>query len=835
MKQVGVIIILFFMSQILFAQQTITGTVKNKQGEALIGANVFIKQLNKGIATDSKGSFSFTGLSFNNYSFVVSYIGYKSLEKQITKDNLHNIEFILEFDNFLSEDVIVTATRAGDKTPMAITNMGIKEIENNNSGGDVPYLLSTVPSLVETSESGIGVGFTSMRIRGIDPTRINVTINGIPYNDSESQGVYWVNLPDFASSVQDIQIQRGVGTSTNGAGAFGATVNLRTKMVHHDAYAQLNSSYGSFNTFKTNIQVGTGLINNHISFDARLSKVQTDGYIDYSFSNHESYFVSGTYYSEKTLIKANVFRGDERTGISWWGIPEDLLETDRTYNPAGQYTDLAGNEKYYEDQTDNYIQTHYQLLLSHEISKNLNLNFALHYTKGKGYYEQYKESDDLEDYNLPNITIGDTVMYIGNNELIFPDSTISSSDIIRRKWMDNDFYGFTYSINYSLKKVDLTFGGAWNKYDGDHYGTIIWSEFGSDMSKDHEWYHNNGTKTDFNIYGKLNYNILSDLYLFGDVQYRTVSYKMSGIDDDLKELALSESYNFINPKVGIFYDINTNLSSYLSLAVANREPTRSDFKEAMGDESAMPKPETLYDFELGGNYKTRNYFLSINLYYMKYKDQLVNTGQLSSVGYAIQTNVDDSYRLGIEIMSSYKINNKLRWDANATLSSNKIKNYIEYSDYTDTTGTNSDKDPEYLGNLPRNLGTTNISYSPEIVFTNIISIKPVKQVEISLISKYVGKQYFDNTSDNNRMLDPYFINNLKLSYTPSAKFAKQINFYVQVNNLFNVEYASNAYGGNYYYGVADPAKYKTQGQEGSWAYYYPQAGINILGGISIKL
>lgn len=841
MKRIGVIIILFFMSQILFAQQKITGTVKNKLGESLIGANVFIKELNKGTATDVNGSFNFSNIKSNNYTFVISFIGYKSLEKQITKDNLSSIEFILELDNFLSEEVIVTATRAGDKTPMAITNMDINEIEKNNTGGDVPYLLSTIPSLVETSESGIGVGYTSMRIRGIDPTRINVTINGIPYNDSESQGVYWVNLPDFASSVQDIQIQRGVGTSTNGAGAFGATVNLRTKMVHHDAYTELNSAYGSFNTFKTNIQLGTGLINEHISFDARLSKVQTDGYIDYSFSNHESFFASGTYYSDKTLVKANVFRGKERTGISWWGVPEELLETDRTYNPAGQYTDLAGNEKYYEDQTDNYIQTHYQLLLSHEFSKNLNLNFALHYTKGKGYYEQYKDDEQFKFYDLPDISLGDTILYIGSQELVYPDSIISTSDIIRRKWLDNDFYGFTYSLNYTKDKVDLTIGGAWNKYDGDHYGTIVWSEIGNYYAKDQKWYDNNSIKTDFNVFAKLNYQLFSKLYLYGDIQYRTISYKMKGSDEynetngEFDILDESHNYNFINPKLGIFYDLNKNFSSYFSFAIANREPTRSDFKNAIGDKTSTPKPETLYDFELGGNFKTSNYLLSVNLYYMKYKDQLVNTGQLSSVGYAIQTNVDNSYRAGIEIMSSYKLNNLLKWDVNLTLSSNKINNFIEYSSYTDTTGTNSDDDPVYLGNLPRNLGTTNISYSPEIVGTNIISIKPFKQFEINLISKYVGKQYFDNTSDENRMLDPYFINNLKLSFTPTVKFAKQINFYVQINNLFNVEYESNAYGGNYYYGVADPAKYKKQGQEGSWAYYYPQAGINILGGISIKL
>ncbi len=825
MRKTGIIIFLIAFTQSIVAQ-TITGIVKNAEGEPLIGANILIKETFKGTSTNWKGQFSFSKIKPDNYTFKVSFVGYKTLEKEVSKDHLRNIEFILQPATILSQEVIVTATRAGDKTPMAITNLDQGIIEKNNTGSDVPYLLSTTPSLVETSESGIGIGYTSMRIRGIDPTRINVTINGIPYNDSESQGVYWVNLPDIASSVQDIQIQRGVGSSTNGSGAFGASVNLRTKSVHTDPYAEINGSYGSFNTSKSNIQVGTGLIKDKFSFDARLSKVQTDGYIDYSFSDHESFFVSGTYYTEKTLIKANVFRGQERTGISWWGVPDYMLETDRTYNPAGEYTDMDGNTRYYEDQTDNYIQTHYQLLLSHEINPGLDLNFALHYTKGDGYYEQYKDSDEFSDYNLPNIMLETDQLTIGSRTFSFPDSIISNSDIIRRKWMDNHFYGFTYSLNYNKDQLNLKLGGAWNKYDGDHFGTILWSEFGN-VEKDYEWYNNNGTKTDFNFFGKITYTLLSNLYLYGDVQYRNISYEMTGLDDDFKDLTQDHNYNFINPKVGIFFDINKKLSTYFSFAVANREPTRSDFKNAIGDEAAMPTHETLNDFELGGNYKTPNYSLSVNLYYMKYKNQLVNTGELSSVGYAIQTNVDDSYRAGIEIMSNYKLNHFLNWQLNLTFSSNKINNFVEYSDYSDTSWT-------YIGNLPRELGTTNISYSPEFIGSNILSVKPFTQVEISLISKYVGKQYFDNTSDENRKLDPYFINNLKLFYTPEVKFAKQLAFFVQVNNLFDVEYESNAYGGNWYEGVENPANYLGEGQEGSWAYYYPQAGIHFLAGVTLQ-
>ncbi len=827
MKKISVLILLIVLTQSLFSQEIISGVVKNENGEPLIGANVVIKETFNGTATNSKGEFSFSKIKTDDYTFKVSFLGYSTLEKQIKKEDLQNIEFVLELSSILSEEVIVTATRAGDKAPMAVTNLDKDIIEKSNTSGDIPFLLSTIPSLVETSEAGIGIGYTGMRIRGIDATRINVTINGIPYNDSESQGVFWVNLPDIASSVQDIQIQRGVGTSTNGAGAFGATVNLRTESIIKDAYAEINSSFGSFNTFKNNVQIGSGLINDHFSFDARLSKVQTDGFIDYSSSDHESFFVSGTYYTDKTLIKANVFRGKERTGISWWGVPDYILDENRTYNPAGEYTDLDGNTQYYKDQTDNYTQTHYQLLFSNELNKNLNLNFALHYTRGKGYYEQYKESDAFANYGFPNIELGDSVMFIGTHRLVFPDSTISNSDIIRRKWLDNHFYGFTYSLNYKKDKIDLIFGGAWNKYDGDHYGTVLWSEFGNDFVKDYEWYNNNGTKTDFNAFGKITYTLFSKLHLYGDIQYRNVFYEMTGLDDDFKDLTNSEDYNFINPKFGLFYDIDDQFSGYFSFAVANREPTRSDFKNAIGDETAMPKHETLFDYELGGNFRTSNYLLSLNFYYMDYKDQLVNTGQLSNVGYTIQTNVDESYRAGVEIMSRFKLNKFFDWQLNLTFSRNKIKNFIEYSNY-------SDEFWNSLGNLPRELGTTDISYSPEFVGSNIFTFQPIKQIELSLISKYVGEQYFDNTSDENRKLDAYFINNLKLFYTPKVKFAKHLGFFVRVNNLFDVEYESNAYGGNWYEGVQNPENYLIEGQEGSWAYYYPQAGIHFLGGITIK-
>ncbi|MDA3954989.1 MAG: TonB-dependent receptor [Bacteroidales bacterium] len=826
MKRIGIIILLIVLSSSLFAQEIIKGFVKNENEEHLIGANIIIKEAQKGTATNSNGEFNFSKIASGDYTFIISFIGFETLERKVTVPVSTELVFILKRFSILSDDVIVSATRAGETSPMAYSNISKEVIKKNNTGNDIPYILSLTPSLVETSEAGIGIGYTSMRIRGVDPTRINVTINGIPLNDPESHAVYWVNLPDIASSVQDIQIQRGVGTSTNGSGAFGASINLRTNSINLDPYTELNSTYGSFNTYKNSVKIGSGLIKDKFSFDGRFSNVQSDGYVDYSSSKHESFFFSGTYYKNKTLIKANIFRGKERTGISWWGIPKETLETDRTYNPAGEYVDFDGNTKYYKDQTDNYTQTHYQLIFSNELNKNLNLNVALHYTKGNGYYEQYKESDAFSSYNLPNIFLNDSILTIGSRTLIFPDSTISNSDIIRRKWLNNDFYGLTYSVIYNKNNINTTIGGAWNKYDGDHFGTILWSEFGNNLEKDYEWYNNNGTKTDFNIFWKINYTILSKLHVYGDLQYRNVQYKMTGFDDDFKNLEQTHNYNFFNPKAGLFFDIDKHFDTYFSIAVANREPTRSDYKNAIGDAKATPKHETLYDFELGGNYRSENLFMSANLYYMMYDNQLVNTGKKSSVGYDIQDNVDDSYRTGIELVSNFKINKFISWQVNLTLSSNKINDFVEYSDY-------SSSDWTYLGNLPRNLGKTDISYSPEIIGSNVITINPFKQFELSIISKYVGKQYFDNTSDKNRMLDPYFVNNLRLNFSPEVSFAKHLGIYLQINNILNTKYVSNAYGGNWYENANGYNDY-LNADEGSWAAYYPQAGINILGGISIK-
>ncbi|MEA3316817.1 MAG: TonB-dependent receptor [Bacteroidota bacterium] len=825
MKRLFSLFIILFFAVSANAQFSINGCVKNNKNEALIGANIFIEKISKGVSTNSEGEYVINNIPKGEYKVIATYMGYKTETKKVNLTSDLVFDFILETETIFADEVIVSATRASEKSPMAYASIDKNSLNEAEKTQDIPYILSLMPSIVQTSEAGTGIGYTNLRIRGSDPTRINVTINSIPLNDSESQGVYWVNMPDFVSSVDNIQIQRGVGSSTNGAGAFGGSINFKSESINEEAYAEISSVGGSFNTLKNNIKIGTGLINNNFCFDARLSKVNTDGYIDHAFSDHRSFFLSGTYYTDNTLVKTNIIRGEQRTGITWWGVPEDKLDNDRTYNPAGQYTDMFGNEKYYEDQTDNYIQTHYQLLLSHEVSSSLNLNAAIHYTKGDGYYEQYKDDDDFADYNLPAIQLSDSILTIGNRTMIFPDSTITSSDIIRSKMMDNYFYGFTYSLNYTKEKFDVVFGGAWNRYDGDHFGKILWSEYVSNNVKDYEWYNNNGLKTDYNAFTKINFRPFDGLNIYGDFQYRGINYKMTGIDDNFENLEQEHDYNFINPKAGVYYDFNKTVSSYLSFSVANREPTRSDLKNAVRDNSAIPESETLYDFELGTNLKYANAIFKANIYYMMYDNQLVSTGEKSNVGYDIKTNVDKSYRAGIELIGGIKLSEKIDWNLNLTLSQNKIKDFIEYADYYDENWSD-------LGHLSRNLGETDISYSPNIIGASNIKVEPIKNLNINFISKYVGKQYFDNTSSEDRMLDAYFVNNLNINYSIESKFAKKISFNLAVNNIFDLEYSNNAYGGNWYENAPATGSY-LDAEEKTWAYYFPQAGINFLAGVSV--
>ncbi|MCB2194956.1 MAG: TonB-dependent receptor [Bacteroidetes bacterium] len=812
MKTTGILILCMVIAQSVLSQ-TITGIVKNEQGEPLIGANVLIKETYKGTATNTKGEFSFSRIKPDNYTIEVSFLGYETKEKEVSKENLKNIEFILEPSSILSEEVIVTATRAKENDPISFTNIGNKEIKENNFGQDIPYLLSATPSVVSTSDAGTGIGYTYFRIRGTDLNRINITVNGVPINDSESHGVWFVNMPDFLSSVENIQVQRGVGTSSNGAAAFGATLNLQTKNFSKKAYAEINSFAGSYNTFKNSANFGTGLIDGKFSFDGRVSKITSDGFIDRAESDLESIYLSGAYYTGKSILKANIISGKEKTYQAWNGVPKVRLEDD--YEGMQRYLDhwLIDQEEYdhmlnsdsrtynlytYDNETDNYKQDHYQLFYSYEINPALHLNTALHYTRGRGYYEQYKKDKDFADYQLDDVTIGGL--------------TISSTDLVQQKWLDNHFYGGVFSIDYKEDEINLTIGGGWNQYLGDHFGEVIWAEYASNGDMRYRWYENNGNKMDFNFYTKLNYLLFNKLNTFIDLQYRYIDYSIDGIDDDLRNITQNHIFNFFNPKFGLFYEISDAHSSYLTFGIANREPNRSNYTDA-DPGKPLPSAETLYNLELGYEFSATKMYLSSNIYYMYYQDQLVLTGEINDVGSAIMTNVDQSYRLGLEINGGAQLTKKLDINANATFSRNKIQDFTEYVDNWDT-------GVQYENNL----GETDLSFSPNIIANGNISYKAFKGFKVEFISKYVGKQYIDNTSSTERSIDPYFVNDLKLTYKIKTETIKEIGINLLVNNIFNHEYESNAWVYRYILG----------GEEYLMDGFYPQAGINFLGGITLK-
>ena len=683
-------------------------------------------------------------------------------------------------------EVVVRSTRANQKTGMAFTNVYQKEIRKQNLGQDLPFLLNQLPSVVVSSDAGAGVGYTGIRIRGSDPTRINVTLNGVPYNDAESQGTFWVNMPDFASSVQSIQVQRGVGTSTNGAGAFGASLNINTLGYEQEAFGETNLTYGSFNTIKANVLASTGLLNNHFVVDARLSKLSSDGYIDRASSNLKSFYVSGGYYNKESFVRLNIFSGKELTYQAWEGVPESLLTTNRTYNP---YT--------YHNQVDDYQQDNYQLIASLKLGKNWTFNPIVHYTKGRGFYEQFRADDKLASYKLPDVVIG--------------GETIKRTDLVRRKWLDNDFYGFTYSLDYqSQKKFSANIGGAWNKYDGDHFGEVIWTKFASTPSNQYRWYESNSIKTDFNIFGKVFYQFTDKFNLFGDLQYRTVGYDLKGTADKLQTITQTSTYHFFNPKFGLNYQLSTAASVYGSYAVGNKEPNRTDFI----DNTKAPLAEHLEDIEAGYRWANQKLSFDANFYYMNYRNQLVLTGQVNGVGEAIRVNVPKSYRAGIELSAGWKFASKWRVNANATFSQNKINNFTE-------TIVNYDGDPDKINQFKK----SDISFSPNVIAGGQLTFAPVKNLEFSWLPKYVGKQFMDNTSSENRKLNAFFVNDLRANYTISPKIVKEITFSLLVNNVFNELYESNGYTYSY---VSDK-------QVVTENFYYPQAGTNFLLAVRVRL
>lgn len=796
-----------------FAQFTMKGTVKSETGERLVGANLLLSNGFNGTITDVNGAYQFKNLKAGNYKLTISFIGYEKQIKELKLSGDQTVDVVLKQDHIMAEEVLISATRAKEKSPVAFATVEQKEIKANNLGQDIPYLLGLTPSFVTTSDAGTGVGYTNFRIRGTDLNRINVTVNGIPMNDAESHGTWWVDIPDLASSTDNIQVQRGVGTSTNGAAAFGATINLQTTTINKDAYAEYSTSAGSFGTLKNSVSVGSGLLKGKFTFDARMSKVSSDGFIDRASSDLKSFFVSGGYFTGNTILKVNVFSGLEDTYQAWNGVPSVRLNNDlagmQRYADHWLYTQKQVDEMIasdsrtynlytYKNEIDHYQQDHYQVLFSHKLTDAFNLNASLFYTPGKGYYEQYKEDQKLADYLITPPVIG--------------GETIKKTDLIRRKWLDNDFYGVTFSGTYNRETSEFTFGGGYNVYDGNHFGRVIWARNAGDSEMDHEWYRGTGLKKDFNLFAKYNYELAENLNVFADFQYRKIDYTIDGTDDDLRDLSQEHHFEFFNPKVGIFYQMSEKQSLYANFARANREPNRDNYVDA-DPNGKKPTFETLNDFELGYKYNSKRFAFGANAYLMNYQNQLILTGEINDVGSAIMVNVDNSYRAGIELMSGIKLTNQLKWDANLTISQNKIKDFTEYVD-----------DWDNGGQIATKLGTTDLAFSPDLIFNSQLSWMVLKGLNISLQSFSVSKQYIDNSSNDDRKLDGYFLNNLKFTYNVPQKFAKDFNLHLMVNNLFDTKYENNAWIYSYVY---EGQRFKMDG-------YFPQAGINFMAGLDIK-
>ena len=683
------------------------------------------------------------------------------------------------------DEVIVKGIRAKFSSPISYSNIYKEKLKNKNLGQDLPILLNFLPSVVTTSDAGAGIGYTGIRVRGVSPQSTNITINGIPFNDPESMGTFWVNLPDFTSSIQSLQLQRGIGTSTNGSGAFGASINISTDNISQTPYAEISSSFGSFNTRKNTIKFSTGKINDVFEFSGRFSKIDSDGYVDRAYSDLKSYFIQGTYLKGSTLIKAISFAGHEKTYQSWYGLTMDQLKENRRQNP---YT--------YENEIDNYKQDHYQLHWNEKINNFWSFNLGLNYTYGRGYFEQYREDDNIDTYG--GIVSSDTNL---NGE------KTDTTDLIRRRWLDNDFYVFNSSLNFIKNKIDLTISSSYSSYVGDHFGEVIWARtFSSNGKIRDRYYEGLGEKKDLSFFTKLLYSIDEKIEFYSDLQYRNVKYNTSGTTSDLVNMMIDKSYGFFNPKIGLSYKLNPNSLLYVSYARANREPNRTDYES-----NPDIQPERLNDIEFGWRLRNKNMSLNLNSYFMLYDEQLVLTGEIDDVGNPKRTNSGSSYRIGLEIENRINISELFSFETNLTLSSNKNKNIFSMVD----------------GAL-YNYGKTNISFSPSFVGSNAIIYQPSEKISLSLLSKYVGKQYMGNTDQPNSILESYFVNDINITYSiKPEKIFQSVSINFLINNILNKEYISNGYYYTYDDTWSVPGQIKTLDGAG----YYPQATRNFLAGL----
>ena len=707
------------------------------------------------------------------------------------------------------KEVTVISTRAGKKTPIAFTTVSSKELHENNVGQDIPYLLSMQPSILTTSDAGMGVGYTSMRIRGTDDSRINISVNGVPMNDAESNKVYFVNMPDLASSLEDIQVQRGAGTSANGGGAFGGSVNMRTSGYNKTAGVGVESSYGSFNTHKETVKVNTGLLNNHWSINGRYSNIGTDGYIDRASVKLNSYMLQSAYYGKNTVIRFLTFNGWEKTYHAWnYASKEEMQEYGRTYNSCGKYTDDNGYTQYYKDQTDNYNQQNYQLSISQQLMNGWNLHAAAFYTHGKGYYEEYKIGRKLNEYGLTS--------YIGE------DGELVKSDLVRRKKMANDFGGSVFSLNYRGEDLHFTLGGGLNRYVGDHFGKVVSvRDKNITIPEGLEYYRNQGRKSDANIYGKAEYQLIKTFNIYTDLQYRYIDYKVQGANDNwdwnsgaMQNLDIHDSFNFFNPKFGINWQATLNNRFYASFAIAQKEPTRNNYTD--GFITKYPKSELLRDYEAGYEYRSNTLFLGANFYFMDYKDQLVLTGELNEIGEPVAENVSDSYRTGIEFMGKWKFARQWTFNANATISKNRIK------DYQETLYEDGWENP-----ISEKIGDMDIAFSPDFTGNARLSYEN-KGWFASLSNQYVSKQYLTNSEQEDLTIDPYNVMNFNLNYSFKLNFVKKVTVGFTVYNLLDQEYENNGWGDSYY--EVEDGKDVRYNENGLSA----QAGIHFMGHLAFK-
>ncbi|NOX85701.1 MAG: TonB-dependent receptor [Chlorobi bacterium] len=800
LKRISIVYLFAFLGFPVFAQYSISGKITDSHtGEPLPGANIIIENTLLATTSGTDGSYSFQKLKPGKYTLKVTFIGYSPVEKTANVNNDIQLDIQLVPTVYISDEVVISAIRAGGGNVTTSRQMDAGQIERNNTGQDLPYVMKTLPSTVISSDAGNGIGYTNIRIRGTGLTGINVTLNGVPVNDGESQGVYFVDLPDLASSVDNMKVQRGVGVSSNGEAAFGGSINIKTGEFNPDPYGEISVAGGSFNTFKGTLKFGSGLIRNKWLFDGRVSLIRSDGYVDRASSDLKSFYVSGGYYGNKDILKIIVMSGQEKTYQAWYGTPKDSLETNRTYNPAGMILDENGNiTGYYDNQTDNYRQTYYQLHYAHEFSRRLNMAATLYYTKGIGYYESYKNNQKFSDY--------------GWNDTVIGSDTITRTSLIRQKWLDNDFYGANVSLTYNPGRFELNIGTGGNQYFGKHYGYVVWSQVARLGDYDRPWYYNTGLKNNFHVFAKAAYHVTENFEIYLDLLYRYIHYDMKGTHDDLRDLTQTHNYSFFNPKLGLSYSINQQNSLFLYGGIANREPSRSVFRDA--DPGQKVLPERLYDLEIGYKYNASHFTAELNGFYMYYKDQLVQTGKINNVGTPIMTNVPRSYRTGVEFIGAARFLKIVNWQLNATYSRNKIQNFVSYVD-------NWDLWPQQVVDT---LGTTDISFSPDFTLSGNLSVEPVSRLTISLISQYVGRQYIDNTSNLERSLDPYFVNDLRFFYSLPTGFFRQIDFWLTFNNIFNVKYEANAWVYRYVY----------DGTENEMNGYFPQATFNFMAGINLK-